>query len=606
MYYSENVIEEVRSRNDIVDVIGGYVTLKKRGNSYMACCPFHHEKTPSFHVNRDKQMYHCFGCGVGGNVITFIMEYENFSFPEALKMLAERAGVNLPEQHFSKEQRQRENYKVLLKDMNRTAAIYFNYLLTATPAGKHALEYYHNRGFTDETIQRFGLGYANIYENDLYQHLKKQGYTDSQMKDSGLVRIDERRGGQDMFWNRAMVPIMDINSKVVGFGGRVLGDGMPKYINTKETAVFDKSHTLFAMNYARRSKRRGIILCEGYMDVIAMHQAGFDNAAASLGTALTMGHATIVKRYTDEVYLAYDSDGAGRKATMKAIGIMREVGIATRVINLKPYKDPDEFIHNLGKEAFEERIADAVTGIVFEIDAIAQNYNLKDPEEKIQFTKDAAKRLSALDEPVVRHSYIEAVAEKYHIDAGDLKSMVTKYGTIGIKTSPSQPEADVPISVEPEVRQSTEGYGRSREDPDDQRLQPQRVLLTWMVGNPELFQLLDGILTEADFVDEDYHIVAKRLFDQYKETGTVNPAAIVNLFEDVEKQRLVAKILQTELDVQVTEEERERIINDLVRKVKMARIDYELANIALNPEHLPELIAEKAKLTKLHISLKNG
>ena len=606
MYYSENVIEEVRSRNDIVDVIGSYVTLKKRGNSYMACCPFHHEKTPSFHVNRDKQMYHCFGCGVGGNVITFIMEYENFSFPEALKMLAERAGVNLPEQHFSKEQRQRENYKVLLKEMNRTAAIYFNYLLTATPAGKHALEYYHNRGFTDETIQRFGLGYANIYENDLYQHLKKQGYTDAQMKDSGLVRIDERRGGQDMFWNRAMVPIMDINSKVVGFGGRVLGDGMPKYINTKETAVFDKSHTLFAMNYARRSKRRGIILCEGYMDVIAMHQAGFDNAAASLGTALTMGHATIVKRYTNEVYLAYDSDGAGRKATMKAIGIMREVGIATRVINLKPYKDPDEFIHNLGKEAFEERVADAVTGIVFEIDAIAQNYNLKDPEEKIQFTKDAAKRLSALDEPVVRHSYIEAVAEKYHIDAGDLKSMVTKYGTIGIKTSPPQPETDVPISVEPEVRQSTEDYGRSREDPDDQRLQPQRVLLTWMVGNPELFRLLDGILTEADFVDEDYHIVAKRLFDQYKETGTVNPAAIVNLFEDVEKQRLVAKILQTELDVQVTEEERERIINDLVRKVKMARIDYELANIALNPEQLPELIAEKAKLTKLHISLKNG
>lgn len=606
MYYSENVIEEVRSRNDIVDVIGGYVTLKKRGNSYMACCPFHHEKTPSFHVNRDKQMYHCFGCGAGGNVLTFVMEYENYSFPEALKMLAERAGVNLPEQHFSKEQRQRENYKVLLKDMNRTAAIYFNYLLTATPAGKHALEYYHNRGFTDETIQRFGLGYANIYENDLYQHLKKQGYTDVQMKDSGLVRIDERKGGQDMFWNRAMIPIMDINSKVVGFGGRVLGDGMPKYINTKETAVFDKSHTLFAMNYARRSKRRGIILCEGYMDVIAMHQAGFDNAAASLGTALTMGHATIVKRYTDEVYLAYDSDGAGRKATMKAIGIMREVGIATRVINLKPYKDPDEFIHNLGKEAFEERIADAVTGIVFEIDAIAQNYNLKDPEEKIRFTKDAAKRLSALDEPVVRHSYIEAVAEKYHIDAGDLKSMVTKYGTIGIKTSSPQPETDVPTSVEPEVRRSTEGYGRSREDPDDQRLQPQRVLLTWMVGNPELFQLLDGILTEADFVDEDYHIVAKRLFDQYKETGTVNPAAIVNLFEDVEKQRLVAKILQTELDVQVTEEERERIINDLVRKVKMARIDYELANIALNPEHLPELIAEKAKLTKLHISLKNG
>lgn len=603
MYYSEDIIEEVRSRNDIVDVIGGYVTLKRRGNSYMACCPFHHEKTPSFHVNRDKQMYHCFGCGVGGNVITFVMEYENFSFPEALKMLAERAGVALPEQNYSREQRQRENYKTVLKEMNRTAAIYFNYLLTATPTGKHALEYYHDRGFSDETIQRFGLGYANIYENDLYQYLKKQGYTDAQMKDSGLVRIDERRGGQDMFWNRAMVPIMDINGKVVGFGGRVLGDGTPKYINTKETAVFDKSHTLFAMNIARRSKRRGIILCEGYMDVIAMHQAGFDNAAASLGTALTMGHATIVKRYTDEVYLAYDSDGAGRKATMKAIGIMREVGISTRIIDLKPYKDPDEFIHNLGKEAFEERIADAVTGIVFEIDGIAQGYNLKDPEEKIRFTKEAAKRLSALDEPVVRHSYIEAVAEKYKIDAADLKAMVTRYGTIGLQTQTTNMDDTArPVIATP----PPEGNRNLRDEAADRETQPQRLLLTWMVGKPELFGQLEGILTEEDFIDEDYHTVAKRLFDQYRDSGTVNPAAIVNLFEDIEKQRLVAKILQTELDVEITEDEKERVINDLVRKVKMARIDYELAHIADNPEKLPEVIAEKARLTKLHISLKNG
>ena len=601
MYYSEDIIEEVRSRNDIVDVIGGYVTLKRRGNSYMACCPFHHEKTPSFHVNRDKQMYHCFGCGVGGNVITFVMEYENFSFPEALKMLAERAGVALPEQNYSREQRQRENYKMVLKEMNRTAAIYFNYLLTATSAGKHALEYYHDRGFSDETIQRFGLGYANIYENDLYQYLKKQGYTDAQMKDSGLVRIDERRGGQDMFWNRAMVPIMDINGKVVGFGGRVLGDGTPKYINTKETAVFDKSHTLFAMNIARRSKRRGIILCEGYMDVIAMHQAGFDNAAASLGTALTMGHATIVKRYTDEVYLAYDSDGAGRKATMKAIGIMREVGISTRIIDLKPYKDPDEFIHNLGKEAFEERIADAVTGIVFEIDGIAQGYNLRDPEEKIRFTKEAAKRLSALDEPVVRHSYIEAVAEKYKIDAADLKAMVTRYGTIGLQAQTTT----VDDTARPAIA-TPEGNRNPRDEAADRETQPQRLLLTWMVGKPELFGQLEGILTEEDFIDEDYHTVAKRLFDQYRDSGTVNPAAIVNLFEDIEKQRLVAKILQTELDVEITEDEKERVINDLVRKVKMARIDYELAHIADNPEKLPEVIAEKARLTKLHISLKNG
>lgn len=602
MYYSEDLIEEVRSRNDIVDVIGSYVTLKRRGNSYMACCPFHHEKTPSFHVSRDKQMYHCFGCGVGGNVLTFVMEYENYSFPEAVKMLAERAGVALPEQDYSKEQRQKENYKTVLKEMNKAAAVYFNYMLTKTPSGAHALAYYHERGFSDDTIQRFGLGYANVYANDLYMYLKKNGYTDDQMKDSGLVRIDEKKGGQDMFWNRAMVPILDINGKVVGFGGRVLGDGLPKYINTKETAVFDKSHTLFAMNIARRSKRRGIILCEGYMDVIAMHQAGFDNAAASLGTALTMGHATIVKRYTDEVYLAYDSDGAGRKATMKAIGIMREVGIATRVIDLKPYKDPDEFIHNFGKEAFEERIANAVTGIVFEIDSIAAAYNLKDPEEKIRFVKDAAKRLAQLEEPVVRHSYIDAVAEKYNLNPDDLKAIVTKYGTIGIASKPEADETFVDVRGT-----SSQSPPQSREEKEaDAKTQPQRLLLTWMVGNPYLFQALDGIVTEDDFIDEDYHTVAKKLFDQYKETGSVNPAAIVNLFEDIEKQRLVAKILQTELDFEIPEDEKEEAVNELVRKVKIARIDYELANIAANPEKLPQVIAEKGKLAKMHISLKNG
>lgn len=602
MYYSEDLIEEVRSRNDIVDVIGSYVTLKRRGNSYMACCPFHHEKTPSFHVSREKQMYHCFGCGVGGNVLTFVMEYENYSFPEAVKMLAERAGVVLPEQDYSKEQRQKENYKTVLKEMNKAAAVYFNYMLTKTPSGAHALAYYHERGFSDETIQRFGLGYANVYANDLYMYLKKNGYTDDQMKDSGLVRIDEKKGGQDMFWNRAMVPILDINGKVVGFGGRVLGDGLPKYINTKETAVFDKSHTLFAMNIARRSKRRGIILCEGYMDVIAMHQAGFDNAAASLGTALTMGHATIVKRYTDEVYLAYDSDGAGRKATMKAIGIMREVGIATRVIDLKPYKDPDEFIHNFGKEAFEERIANAVTGIVFEIDSIAAAYNLKDPEEKIRFVKDAAKRLAQLEEPVVRHSYIDAVAEKYNLNPDDLKAIVTKYGTIGIASKPEADETFVDVRGT-----SSQSPPQSREEKEaDAKTQPQRLLLTWMVGNPYLFQALDGIVTEDDFIDEDYHTVAKKLFDQYKETGSVNPAAIVNLFEDIEKQRLVAKILQTELDFEIPEDEKEEAVNELVRKVKIARIDYELANIAANPEKLPQVIAEKGKLAKMHISLKNG
>ena len=591
MYYSDETIEEVRSKNDIVDVIGGYISLKKKGNTYSACCPFHHEKTPSFHVSKDKQMYHCFGCGVGGNVYTFIMEYENYSFPEAVKLLADRSGTPLPEKEMSNEQRQRENYRTLLKDMNRTAAAYFHYLLLKTEHGKKAMDYLLGRGLTEDTIVKFAMGYSDIYENDLYKYLKGKGYTDNQLKDSGLVDIYEGKGGVDKFWNRVMVPILDINGKVIGFGGRVLGDGLPKYINTRETLVFDKSHNLFAMHLARRSKRRGIIICEGYMDVIALHQAGFDNAVASLGTAFTIGQAEIIKRYTDEVYLAYDSDGAGTKATLKNIAILREVGLVSRVIDMKPYKDPDEFIQAMGKDAFEERLKNAMTGIVFEIDTISKDYNMQDPEDKIKFSKDVAKRLAAIEEVVARHSYIDTVAAKYMLDKDGLKELVSKYGASGFVNNNVYEEK---TTVSPTVKKQ------------DDNNKPQKLLLTWLVNDTELFGVLDGIIDEQDFFGEGYKEVAQALFKQYRDNGSVNPAAIVNQFDDIEGQRLVADILQTELSIDMNIEEKERAINDVVKKTKLDRIDYELTK---NPEDMAkfqELIMMKAKVSKLHISLKNG
>ena len=416
MYYSDEVIDEVISRNDIVNVISGYVSLRKKGRTFEACCPFHHEKTPSFKVDRDKQLYHCFGCGAGGNVFTFIMEYENMSFPEAVQYLADKAGMTLPESSQSGQDASREKYKILLRDMNKTAAAYFHYIMRHTEHGKKAYEYFKGRGLSDETIDRFGLGYADVYRDDLYRYLKGKGYSDSELKDSGLVVIDEKNGGSDKFWNRAMIPILDINGKVIGFGGRVMGDGKPKYINTSDTVVFDKSRNLFAMNIARRSRRKGFICCEGYMDVISMHQAGFDNAVASLGTAFTFGHANILKRYTNEVYLAYDSDGAGVAATLKVISIMREVGISARVINMRPHKDPDEFIQTLGSEAFEERIQKAESAIMFEVRMLSEQYNLNDPEERTSFHNETAKRLAQIEEVLERNNYIEAVSNLYHID----------------------------------------------------------------------------------------------------------------------------------------------------------------------------------------------
>ncbi len=588
MYYSDEIIEEVRSSNDIVDVIGSYVSLKKKGNTYSACCPFHHEKTPSFHVNRDKQIYHCFGCGLGGNVYTFVMEYENYSFPEAVKFLADRGGVALPEMELSAEQKKKENYKLMLKDMNKAAAAYFHYLLMKTDRGAKAKEYLLGRGLSEDTIKNFALGYSDVYENDLYKYLKGKGYTDAQLKDSGLVEISEGKGATDKFWNRVMVPILDINNKVIAFGGRVMGDGKPKYINTKETAVFDKSRNLFAMNIAKKSRRRGIIICEGYMDVISMHQAGFDNAVASLGTAFTIGQATIIKRYTDDVYLAYDSDGAGTNATLKAIGILREADVVARVIDMKPYKDPDEFIQNLGSEEFENRINKAITGIEFEVSAVAASFNLKDPEEKIRFAKEVARRLATIEDSVARHSYMDVLCDRYNLDKDGFKDMIRKYGTVRI---------DSP-------RERIEPQATSRVSKDKSEIsKTQSLLLTWMVNDTGLFKKLSGVISEDDFSDEECKIVAKALFDQYRDTGDVNPAALINMSDDVDKQRLIAGMIQTDLKFEPSVDERESAINEVVRKIKLDKIDRELSGCGGDMQKFQQLIMDKANLSKLHISL---
>ena len=294
-YFSDELIEEVRSRNDIVDVIGGYVRLQKKGSTYFGLCPFHNEKTGSFSVSPNKQMYYCFGCGAGGNVFTFLMQYENFTFGEAMETLATRVGIELPKQELSSAQKAEADKRTKLLEINKESAKYF-YSLLRSKRGERAYQYFRNRELTEETMQKFGLGYSDQYSDDLYRFLKSKGYSDELLKESGVVTIDEARGGRDKFWNRAMFPIMDVHNKVIGFGGRVMGEGEPKYLNSPETRIFDKSRNLYGLNIARTSRKDYLLLCEGYMDVISLHQAGFDNAVASLGTALTSGHANLLKR----------------------------------------------------------------------------------------------------------------------------------------------------------------------------------------------------------------------------------------------------------------------------------------------------------------------
>ena len=590
-YYSDELIEEVRSRNDVVDVISGYVRLQKRGSTYFGLCPFHNEKTPSFSVSPGKQMYYCFGCGAGGNVFTFLMEYENFSFPEALKYLAERAGMELPEEELNEEAKRTMDAKARLREMNKLSANYFYYLLHSK-RGQKGLAYLKNRGITDETIKRFGLGYADIYNDDLYRFLKSKGYSDEELKDSALVTIDERRGGSDKFWNRVMFPIMDVNNRVIGFGGRVMGDGSPKYLNSKETKLFDKSRNLYGLNFARSSRKKEIILCEGYMDVISMHQAGFTNAVAALGTAFTSGHGTLLKRYTENVILSFDSDEAGQRAILRAIPILKEAGLMVRVLDLTPYKDPDEFIKGLGAQALEERIRKAMSSFMFQVKVAAGRYDQDDPESKTQFQHEAAKLLATIEEPLERKNYIEAVSREYYIGAKDLEDLVNYYGTSGYSSAQRQQTT---------LRQQ-ERRLQVNEAKEEKKKQPQKLLLTWMVNEPQLFDKLEGIIGPDDFYEQIYHGVALLLFKQYEEEKAVIPGKILNQYTDLEDQKKIAELFNTTLKISPLAEDRDKALNDIVRRVKEDSIEQQM-NATNDILRWQDLIKEKANLAKLHISL---
>ena len=590
-YYSDELIEEVRSRNDIVDVIGSYVRLKKKGSTYFGLCPFHNEKTGSFSVSPNKQMYYCFGCGAGGNVFTFLMQYENFTFGEAMQSLADRVGIELPQQEMTSAQRREADRRTRLLEINKEAAKYF-YTLLRSPRGQKAYQYFKKRELSDETMQKFGLGYSDQYSDDLYRYLRKKGYDDDILKDSGLITIDEVRGGHDKFWNRAMFPIMDVHNRVIGFGGRVMGDGEPKYLNSPETRIFDKSRNLYGLNIARTTRKNQLLLCEGYMDVIALHQAGFDNAVASLGTALTSGHANLLKRYTKEVYLTYDSDGAGVKAALRAIPILKEVGIVTKVINMRPYKDPDEFIKALGAEEYQKRIDEAENSFLFEIRIMQENYDMNDPESKTAFYNEIARKLLGFSEELERNNYIEAVAEKYQIGFDNLRKLVNNLAVKGGLVREHTPLKS--------------GINENKKKEDGMK-QSQKLLLTWLIEDTRLFGAIKGMITEEDFTEELYHRVATELFAQYEADGSVNPAQIISRFPEADEQKEIAGVFNARIHEIENKKDREKALKETIIRIKQNSIDYRTRN--KNPTDLAammKIVEDKRaleKLEKLHISI---
>ncbi len=533
LYYPEEVIERVRDANDIVEVIGQYVQLKKKGGTYFGLCPFHGEKTPSFSVSPAKQMYYCFGCGAGGNVFTFLMEYENYSFSEALKYLAQRANISLPESSGPSDGGYNAGLKEKLLEIHKKAAVFYHEKLKSEK-GMQGLEYFKGkRGLSDRTIVHFGLGYSGKNSSELYNYLRSEGYDDNILSETGLVVIEER-GAHDRFWNRVMFPIMDVNNRVVGFGGRVMGDGEPKYLNSPETKIFDKSKNLYGLNYARKSRKDHILLCEGYMDVIALHQYGFTNAVASLGTAFNEKHARLLKRYTNKVILTQDSDEAGIRAKLRALPILKEAGISARVLDMSPYKDPDEFLKALGPEAFNDRIMNAKNAFMYEIDILKRGYDLTDPEGKTDFYNAVAEKLCGFTEALERDNYTQTVAKEHFIPYEALKRLVNQKGlTKGLTPSTGMNPA----------RTHEQGLRNAKPKGDTGLLKSERILLTGICERPEIYQSIKGLVEPEDFSDDLYKELAYAIFEGC-EKGNLKTAALIDKYSsDEDTRKRVAAIL---------------------------------------------------------------
>ena len=658
--YSQETIEQVVAANDIVDVIGSYVQLKRSGSGYKGLCPFHSEKTPSFSVSPSRQTYHCFGCGEGGNVISFVMKYENDTFPEAMKLLADRAGIRLPQEDYSADMREKSAQRTRLMAVNKEAASYY-YRLLRSQKGAAGWQYLSGRGLSREIMKSFGLGFADGASNDLIAHLRRKGYSDEDILASGAAAFDEKRGLHDKFWNRVMFPIMDAAGRVIGFGGRVMGDGQPKYLNSPETPVFDKSRNLYGLHLAKRSRTGSFILCEGYMDVIAMHQAGFSQAVASLGTSFTEGQAMVLRRYVKEVLLAYDSDSAGVRAAIRNIGVLNAAGLTGRVVSLEPYKDPDEFLRGLGAEEFQKRLDAAENSFFFLIRQLSKNYSMNDPAQRTEFYHEIAKRLCAFDDEIERDSYICAMSSAYYIDEGMLRREVEKYakvygggeerpapgsgtrsaapersrGTFGAGSALPASSADAsPAGVETRTGERNDersaaaagtsarsaGGGRTFAGGDTGRgltslqrsaLRNERLLLTWIADDPALWPQIRGCISEEDFSDGIPRRAARTYFAMLgKEFGDSLAAAsgergpvhasiamVIAAFDDENEQKEVSALFETRISG-ISMEERPKALRDILCAVKRARVA-RLSGAMDQPETLGQLVQAKKDLQTL-------
>ena len=571
MYYGEDIVEEVRQKTDIVDLVGQYVHLKKKGSSYFGLCPFHGEKTASFSVSPGKQIFYCFGCGKAGDSIRFLMEYENLSFVEALEELAERANITLPKEEKRDKGEEDLRYKIL--EINKQAALFYVKQLRSEK-GKQGLAYCAKRKLSGESITHFGLGYAGKERDSLYQYCKSLGFKDRVLQESGLFSFKEN-GVYDKFFNRLIFPIMDLHNRVIGFGGRVMGDGEPKYLNSPETKLFDKSRNLFALNFSRKSRANYFILCEGYMDVISLHQWGFPEAVAALGTAFTEQQADLMKRFNSLIYLCFDSDGAGKKACKRAISILREKKLEGKVIRLSPYKDPDEFLKAEGKEAFEKRIEEAKNAFLWEVEEKKTEFDLHDPAGMQKYMESIAELLrTSFSDPVERENYLKAVAREQMLKAENLQHLVDKE------------EEKTQLSFG--LRKNAGRQEKKREEKWNSPLEEE--FLSVLMQRNEFVDLAKKYIEEVDFQGD----FAKEIY--LKLLSGLSAKAILDSYQnEEEKYQKLVKLYHGDLyHMDLEKDEEKKLLSDYIRQLKLQKIEEKIKEVT-DAEGLSHCFKERDK-----------
>ncbi len=582
--YSDELVNEIFSQNDIVDYVSQYVKLRKNGRDYTGLCPFHKEKSPSFHVNQDKQLFHCFGCGVGGNLVQFVMRSEGLDFVEALKLMADRAGIILPEDDNIVDDKLYQKKKRIYS-MNKTAARFYYETLTREDAGKTGLEYFLERKILKSTITKYGLGYAPDSFDYLKKYMNKLGFSDDELLEAGLCVIKNDKV-YDKFRGRVMFPIIDLRGNVIAFGGRIVNaeekDGYkpPKYLNSAETPVFNKGKNLFSLNLAKKADSKQCILCEGYMDVISVYQAGVENIVATLGTALTENQARLLMKYTGEILLCYDSDEAGQNATKRAISIINSVGGKCRVMRLKGAKDPDEYIKNNGIELFKKAIIDALPSTEYLLRLLKSKYDLDNPDGKIMFVEDAANVLSEIGNAIEVDAYIKKIADETEISKDAIYAELKK-------TKHNQKSGNSPIKT----IQTAQKIGKSNES--TKAVEAERRLLGLVIDSKNVYRRVKDKIYPSEYSTETLRKLAEIVYSCHEEGKEIEPALIINNFsgedadfvsqifcnlekyddEEITVMQLINNIKLDKLDIELEKAQNE---NDIVRIRELLNLRYEL------------------------------